>query len=112
MLKPAAPAPVRESLADQIDALGTGDVQSRAELARALSREPSDGSVGRALNRLENEGRWEKVERGKWRRLAIATPTGMAMCNLGAEAREATSAGARPHVDERAAEKGGASPGC
>jgi hypothetical protein len=69
VLRPDRPAPVRDTLAEQIDALGTGDVQTRAGLARAHDRDPSDGSVGRALHQLEDENRWEKVERGKWRRL-------------------------------------------
>lgn len=73
VVKPQREAPVRESLADEIDAVGTGEIQGRADIARALGREPSDGSVGRALNQLEDQGRWEKVDRGKWRRIAIAT---------------------------------------
>jgi hypothetical protein len=79
ILKPQREAPVRESLADEIDALGTGQIQSRAEIAQALGRESSDGSVGRALNQLEDQGRWEKVGRGKWRRIVIATSKEVAM---------------------------------
>lgn len=78
LLKPERPAPVRESLADQIDALGTGEIQSRAELARAVGRKPDDRHVGRALDQLEQDGRWVKKARGKWRRIGIgassATP--------------------------------------
>ena len=71
MLKPERPAPVRENLADQLDALGTGEIQSRAELAHALGRESDDRSVGRALDQLEEDGRWIKEGRGKWRSLGI-----------------------------------------
>ena len=71
MLKPDRPAPVRESLADEIDALGTGEIQSRADLAKGIGREPDDRSVGRALEQLEDDGRWIKEGRGKWRRLGI-----------------------------------------
>lgn len=75
VMRPAREAPVRQSLADQIDALGTGDVQKRADLARALGREPDDRSVGRALDQLEAEDRWAKVGRGQWQavRLGIGT---------------------------------------
>ena len=71
MLKPERPAPVRESLTDQIDAVGTGEIQSRADLARAVGRDPDDRTVGRALEELEEQQRWIKEGRGKWRRLGI-----------------------------------------
>jgi hypothetical protein len=73
VVKPQREAPVRESLADEINALGTGEVQARADIARALGREPADRSVGRALDQLEDQGRWEKVGRGKWRAIGIGT---------------------------------------
>ena len=73
VVKPQREAPVRESLADEINALGTGEIQTRAELARALGREPDDRSIGRALDQLEDQGRWEKVGRGKWRTIGIGT---------------------------------------
>jgi hypothetical protein len=87
VMKPERPAPVRESLAEQLDQLGTGQVQTRAELARALRREPDDRSVGRALDQLEDEGRWEKVGRGRWRRLGIGTSREVPMSTLGGETR-------------------------
>ncbi len=71
MLKPERPAPVRESLADEIDGKGTGEMQSRADLARAVGRDPDDRTVGRALEELEEQQRWIKEGRGKWRRLGI-----------------------------------------
>lgn len=76
LLRPEQPAPVRRGLAEEIDAAGTGEVQSRTELAEAVGRDAKDGSVGRALGQLENEGRWEKVGRGKFRRIASATYKG------------------------------------
>ena len=85
MLKPERPAPVRENLADQLDALGTGEIQSRAELAHALGRESDDRSVGRALDQLEEDGRWLKEGRGKWRRFGIGTSSEVPMSTLSAE---------------------------
>jgi len=73
LLKPDRPAPVRDTLADEIDAVGTGEAQARAELARAVGREPNDRSVGRALDQLEADGRWLKEGRGLWRRIGIGT---------------------------------------
>jgi hypothetical protein len=83
VVKPQRDAPVRESLADEINALGNGEVQTRADIARALGREPDDRSVGRALDQLEDQGRWEKVGRGKWRRIGIGTPKGVPMSKPG-----------------------------
>lgn len=71
VLKPERAAPVRENLAEQIDKLGTGEIQTRSDLARAIGREPNDRSVDRALSDLEDQGRWEKVARGKWQCLRI-----------------------------------------
>jgi hypothetical protein len=87
VLKPERSAPVRDSLAEQIDALGTGEVQTRADLARALGRDPSDRSVGRALDQLEDAGRWTKEGRGQWRRLGIGTSREVPMSTLGGEVR-------------------------
>jgi len=81
LLKPERPAPVRESLADNLDALGTGDVQTRADLARALGREPDDRSVGRALEHLELADRWAKIGRGKWRKIGIGASSEAPMSN-------------------------------
>jgi len=71
VLTPARQAPVRDSLAEQIDRLGTGAIETRAEIAKALGRSADDRSVGRALEQLEDEGRWLKVGRGQWQRIGI-----------------------------------------
>lgn len=42
VVKPQREAPVRESLADEIHAIGTGEIQTRADIARALGREPDE----------------------------------------------------------------------
>jgi len=74
LLKPDRAAPVRDSLAEAIDQIGTGEVQSRSDIARAVDKRPDDKSVGRALEQLELDGRWLKEDRpGKWRRLGIGT---------------------------------------
>lgn len=73
VVKPQREAPVRESLAEEIDSLGKGEIQTRAEIARALGRSNDDRSIGRALDQLEDQGRWEKVDRGKWRAVGIGT---------------------------------------
>ena len=85
ILKPAHEAPVRNNLAEEIDGVGTGDIQGRADLAAAVGRASSDGSVGRALTQLEDEGRWQKSGRGKWQRIAIATYKEVAIGNESAE---------------------------
>jgi len=81
LLKPERPAPVRDDLADHIDALGTGQIQTRAELAGALGRSNDDRSVGRALDALEDQGRWIKEGRGKWRKIGIGTYRDVPMSN-------------------------------
>ncbi|HET6999351.1 MAG TPA: DnaB-like helicase N-terminal domain-containing protein [Solirubrobacterales bacterium] len=86
VLKPQREAPVRESLADEINAVGTGKVQARADIARALGRDPTDRSVGRALDQLEDQGRWEKVGRGKWRAIGIGTSSEAPMSKAPEEA--------------------------
>lgn len=83
LVKPQREAPVRESLADEIDELGTGDVQSRADIAAALGRSNDDRSVGRALDQLEDQGRWEKQGRGKWRSIGIGASSEAPMSNEG-----------------------------
>jgi AAA domain-containing protein len=73
IIKPEREAPVRDTLIEQIDQLGTGEVQTRADIARAVGKEPDDRSVGRTLDKLEEQDRWEKVGRGKWRRIGTSS---------------------------------------
>jgi len=83
VITPGRPAPVRDNLADEIDALGTGQTQSRAEIAQLLGRKSDDRSVGRALDQLEDQGRWIKEGRGKWRRIGIGTSKEVPMSKPG-----------------------------
>lgn len=73
-------APVREGLADQLEALLTTQVQTLADLARRVGRERTDGSVRRALDQLVGQGRAVKRAGAKgWcipDRRASATPKG------------------------------------
>jgi hypothetical protein len=71
VIKPQRDGSERGSVADEIHALGTGQVQSRSEIAKVLGRRADDRTVGRALEQLETQGKWEKVGRGKWRALVI-----------------------------------------
>jgi hypothetical protein len=71
ILRPSREAPVRDGLADVIDGIGTGRPQRRSEIAKALGRSSDDRSVGRALEQLEDEGRWNKVGRGLWQKVGI-----------------------------------------
>ena len=71
VLKGDRSAPVRKTLAEEIHALGTGEIQTRSEIARMLNRESDDRSVGRALDQLQADEKWEKVDRGQWRRFGI-----------------------------------------
>jgi hypothetical protein len=68
LLKGAASAPVREALAEQLYAVLINQPQKLADLARAVGREPKDGSVRNALNQLHKGGRAERVEEGWVRR--------------------------------------------
>lgn len=83
IVKPQREAPVRATLADEIDAIGTGEMQKRAEIAKALGRSSDDRSIGRALDQLEADGRWEKVGRGQWKavRIGIGTSSDVPMSN-------------------------------
>jgi hypothetical protein len=57
--------PVRAPLADALYGLLTDEPQSvAASLARAVGRDPKDGSVRNALNKLEKEKRSRKIEKG------------------------------------------------
>jgi hypothetical protein len=70
LLKPP-PAPVREELEERLEELLVDEPQTRAALARAVGREPKDGSVGNALDALVERGIAERVTEGPakgWKR--------------------------------------------
>ena len=62
-----AEAPIRDELAERLAPLLTLEPKSLADLARAVGRNPQDGSVRNALKGLAKKGRAEKVE-GGWQR--------------------------------------------
>ena len=55
--KPDREAPVRDDLTPRVLAALTDTPQNRADIARAVERSPQDGSVGRVLEGLTEEGR-------------------------------------------------------
>lgn len=75
VVKPQREAPVRSNLAEEIDAVGTFAPQRRADIAKALGRPSDDRSVGRALDQLEDQGRWSKLGRGVWQKVRIGIGT-------------------------------------
>jgi hypothetical protein len=67
----AGPAtPARDELARPLTELLYEEPQSLADLARAVGRDPKDGSVRNTLQYLADEGIAEKVGRGQWKRRA------------------------------------------
>jgi putative DNA primase/helicase len=70
-------APVRDDLAERLARLLTDQPQQLAWLARAVDRDPKDGSVRRGLTLLAEQGRAEKTD-GGWIRARVpgATPKG------------------------------------
>jgi hypothetical protein len=66
LLKPPA-APVRTELEERLEPLLTDEPQKLADLARAVDREPKDGSVRNALRALEERKIAEQVK-GGWKR--------------------------------------------
>jgi hypothetical protein len=93
LLKAGPPdAPVRDELAEQLAPLLTAEPQKQADLARAVGREPADGSVRNALRWLAENGRAENVSRGKWTNgleLQLQPLTGIAISNPGGPAPRA-----------------------
>jgi hypothetical protein len=72
-------APVRSELRPKIRAVLTETAKSRAEIARAVGREPKDRSVGRVLDDLHADGYAEKVgpdSRAGWRVASEIPPGG------------------------------------
>jgi hypothetical protein len=95
-------AAVRHTLAERLAEALTHEVQTLADLARAVDRKPTNGTVRRALDALRDEGRAIKAPDG-WRLppgraagLPHATPTGSGMAapkgNLPPESPESDSA--------------------
>ncbi|MCB8970366.1 MAG: AAA family ATPase [Solirubrobacterales bacterium] len=89
VLKPDRSSPIRDTLTEQIDRVGTGEIQSRADISRAVGREPNDRSVGRALDALEEQDRWRKVNRGQWQRIGIGMSKAMPMSTQSAGSQPA-----------------------
>jgi hypothetical protein len=65
-------SPVTDELVSKLAPLLTATPQTRAALAKAVDRDPKDGSVGNALKRLEEEKRALRTDQGGW---VAATPT-------------------------------------
>ncbi|MGH2964410.1 MAG: AAA family ATPase [Solirubrobacterales bacterium] len=59
-------APVTDPLADKLSGLLTDEEQPLAHLARGVDRDPKDGSVRNALDKLRRDGRAEKGSDGGW----------------------------------------------
>ncbi len=59
--------PIRDQVIEKLDAIGTGQPQRQADLARAAGREPDDSTVRAALRELEQDGRWAR-EGKQWRK--------------------------------------------
>jgi hypothetical protein len=60
-------APVRDALAEQLEALLNDEPETLAALALAVGRSPKDGSVRNALHWLHEQGKAKRVEKG-WTR--------------------------------------------
>lgn len=74
--RPEQAAPVRAALRPRVLAVLTAESQSRADIARAVGKDPKDRTVGRVLDILEREGEAQRDE-GGWRRVAgISGPIG------------------------------------
>jgi hypothetical protein len=64
----AAAAPVRDVLAPLLTAALGPEPKGTGELAKAVGRDPKDGTTRNTLAWLVEEGIAEKVGRGKWKR--------------------------------------------
>lgn len=64
LLKAGPEAPVRDALAGDLAGLLSAEPTTLADLARAVGRDPKDGSVRNALKELHDKGRAERVEKG------------------------------------------------
>jgi putative DNA primase/helicase len=88
-------AVVRAELADELIDLLDDEPRTRASLARAVGREPKDGSVGNALKALKEGGRAERTE-GGWRRVQVQPTKGFAPCTPDSRAENGQEAGTGP----------------
>lgn len=68
ILKAAPSSPIRDELAERLEPLLTDEEQTRADLARAVGRDPKDGSVKNALDLLASRGIAEQTKGGGWKR--------------------------------------------
>ncbi len=68
------PAPIVEQLTTEIAANMNGTAMSLADVARAVGRDPKDGSVRNALAALLRDGAVSKDDTGRWTRVQGATP--------------------------------------
>ena len=75
-------SPVRDQVADQLDAVGTGQPQRQADLARAVGREPDDSTVRAALREARAgrslAPRRKAVEEGQL--TPCLPPSGLLLC--------------------------------
>jgi hypothetical protein len=83
----AAPVagPVASTLRPKVLAALTDQPQSRADIARAVGRDPKDRSIGRVLGDLHTEGLAEKSgpdARPLWKVAGGSSPKGDATCHL------------------------------
>lgn len=72
------------ALADELLESLADEARTRASLARAVGRDPKDGSVGNALKALEEAGRAERTE-GGWRRVQVQPTKGLHLAPLNPE---------------------------
>lgn len=83
--EPQAAAPVTSSLKPQVLAALSETPQARADIARAVGRDPKDRSVGRVLADLSDEGQAERTgteARPLWKVAGGKPPKGDATCHL------------------------------
>jgi len=59
--EPVTRAPVTSSLKPEVLEVLTGEPRARADIARAVGRDPKDRSVGRVLGDLADEGQAERT---------------------------------------------------
>jgi len=83
--EPPSKAPVTSALKLKVLAALTDEARSRADIARAVGRDPKDRSVGRVLIDLADEGRAERTgteTRPLWKVAGGKPPSADATCHL------------------------------